>query len=218
MSPSTDVYRDRQEAGRRLASALSELDLDDPVVLGLPRGGVPVAREVADALDAPLDVLVVRKIGAPGHEEFGVGAIGEDDVEVLQDDTLRRLSLTRDDLQDTIDCERAELRDRVERYRGAAERVPVEGRTCVVVDDGLATGVSASAALQVLRARGPARIVLAVPVASPNGLERVRDDVDDTVVLQAPPGFRAVGMYYREFGQTTHDQVRDALAAEPRAS
>jgi putative phosphoribosyl transferase len=204
-------FRDRTDAGRRLARAVARLHLSDPVVLGLPRGGVPVAREVASALGAPLDVLVVRKVGAPGNPEFGVGAIGEGGVEVLDDETLSKLRLTRDALVPTIEAESVELRRRVTRYRRGAPPVEVAGRDAIVVDDGLATGVSATAAVRVLRRREPRRIVLAVPVGSPRSLGRLRPEVDDVVVLHAPESFRAVGSFYRDFGQTSDDEVAAIL-------
>jgi putative phosphoribosyl transferase len=205
-------FADRADAGRRLGEALAERDLDDPVVLGLPRGGVPVASEVAATLDAPLDVLVVRKIGAPRNPEFAVGAIGEGGAEFVDTDLLERLRLTRDDIEETLRREREELRRRVEAYRGEREGVDVEGRTVVVVDDGMATGASARVAVQVLRAREPERVVLGVPIASPSAVGRLEDVVDEVVTLGAPPDFLAVGAYYEDFGQTTDREVTERLA------
>ena len=205
------MFRDRADAGRRLASAVAELGLPDPVILGLPRGGVPVAREVAAALGAPLDVLVVRKLGAPSYPEFGVGAIGEGGVEVLDGSSLRRLGLTREALEPTIASESEELQRRVTRYRGEQPRIEVAGRDAVVVDDGLATGVSALAAVGVLRRRGPRTITLAVPVGAPRSVERLRSEVDRVVVLETPAGFGAVGSFYLDFGQTTDDEVAAIL-------
>ena len=204
-------YRDRRDAGRQLAEALGHL-ADDVVVLALPRGGVPVAHEVATALRAPLDVLVVRKVGAPGHAEYGIGAVGEEGVLVLQEDAMRRLGLGRDDVQATVDAERTELERRVTAYRGGRPGIPVEGRTVVVVDDGLATGVSASAALEVLRERGAAHVVLAVPVGAPHSIDRVRPLADEVVCPHQPRDFMAVGSFYRDFGQTSDEEVIDLLA------
>lgn len=212
-----DVFADRRAAGRALADRVAELDLDDPLVLGLPRGGVPVAAEVAARLDAPLDVLVVRKIGAPHHPEYGIGAIGEGGVRLLDDQALQRLHVTPDDLEPTIAREREELRRRVERYRGGQGGADVRGRTVVVVDDGLATGVSASAAVRVLRAREAGRIVFAVPVGAPEGVQRLRDLADEVVALSTPAGFGAVGSFYHDFHQVTDEEVVELLAASDRS-
>lgn len=205
-------FRDRREAGRELAAELADLEKEEPVVLALPRGGVPVAFEVALALRAPLDVLVVRKVGAPHNPEYGVGAIGEGGVLLLNDHALARLGLSRDDLQRTVDDERSELRRRVDRYRGGRPAVPIEGRTAVVVDDGLATGVSATAAVRVLRERGAGRVVVAVPVGAPDSVSRLEEEADAIVCLHAPASFMAVGSFYRDFGQTTDDEVVDLLS------
>lgn len=206
-------FSDRSDAGRRLGEAVAALDLPAPVVLGLPRGGVPVASAVAEACDAPLDVLVVRKVGAPGNPEFAVGAIGEGGVEHLSATTLERLGLSRDDLAGTIAEERTELQRRVVRYRGQEPMIDVRDRVVVLVDDGLATGASARAAAEVLRDLGPDRIVLAVPVAPPASAERFADVVDDLLALATPAGFMAVGSYYDDFGQVTDQEVTDVLAA-----
>lgn len=210
-------FRDRVDAGRRLGEVLRGRGLDHPVVLGLPRGGVPVAAEVAAALDAPLDVLVVRKIGAPRNPEFAVGAIGEGGAEFLDRELLDRLRLAPEDVADTVAREREELRRRVEAYRGAARPVDVTGRTVVVVDDGMATGASARVAVQVLRQRDPARTVLAVPVASSSAVARLSAVVDEVVALDAPPDFLAVGGYYDDFGQTSDREVTERLEAAARS-
>lgn len=212
------TFTDRRDAGRRLGEQIAGLALADPVVLGLPRGGVPVAAEVADALGAPLDVLVVRKVGAPGHPEYAVGAIGEGGIEVIDGATLAAHGWTRDDIQPTIDAEGEELGRRVAAYRGVRPPVGVEGRPVVVVDDGIATGSSAEAAIGVLRRRGPAWVVLAAPVASPQAVERLGGLVDEVVVVSAPAGFMAVGQAYRVFDQTSDREVTDLLAARPEVS
>lgn len=201
------TYQDRADAGRRLAEELAQRDLGDPVVLGLPRGGVPVARQVAERLEAPLDVVVVRKIGAPRNPEYALGAIGEGDVEVLDEDAMSQLGVDRTDLEQTIDEERNELQRRLDRYRGERRGVDVAGRTVVLVDDGVATGRTAAAAAQVLKARGADRVILAVPVGPPQSVEELRDRFDEVLVLQTPRGFRAVGAWYREFGQTSDQEV-----------
>lgn len=210
-------FHDRRDAGRRLAVALrdglgvSEPADRPPVVLGLPRGGVIVAGEVAAALAWPLDVLVVRKVGAPGNPELGVGAVGEGGVEVLDAGTLNALGLTRADVDATVAAEQAEVARRLERYRDGRPAADVVGRDAVIVDDGLATGVTAQAAVAVLRRRQPARVVLALPVAAPQGLARLRRDVDVVVCLLAPPEMRAVGSWYRDFSPTTDREVRREL-------
>lgn len=210
-------FTDRADAGRQLGTALRERGVDDPVVLGLPRGGVPVAAEVAATLGAPLDVLVVRKIGAPRNPEFAVGAIGEGGAEFVDDALLGRLRLSRDDIAGTIAAEREELQRRVEAYRGQRDAVDVDGRTVVVVDDGMATGASARVAVQVLRTRRPGRVVLAVPVASTSAVRRLQEVVDEVVALAAPPDFLAVGAYYDDFGQTSDREVTELLAGVGRS-
>lgn len=206
------TFQDRQDAGRQLAEALAGRRLDAPIVLGLPRGGVVVAAEVAARLDAPLDVVVVRKIGPPGNPELGVGAVGEGDVEVLDQAALDTLGLTREMLEASIASERDELARRVERFRGGGAGHDVAQRTVVVVDDGLATGVTAEAAARVLRERGARRIVLALPVASSQGLARLEPLVDEVVCLAPSDHLRAVGLWYADFDQTTDAQVADLLA------
>ncbi|MFE0518240.1 phosphoribosyltransferase family protein [Streptomyces sp. NPDC058954] len=205
-------YRDRKEAGRRLARRLEYLRGQDVVVLGLPRGGVPVAHEVAHALGAPLDVLVVRKLGVPWQPELGFGAIGEGGVRVLNDDVIRETGLERDDLAVVEQAERAELDRRVRLYRGGRAPVPVAGRTVVIVDDGLATGATAEAACRLVSGRHAARIVLAVPVAPPAALARLRGAADRTVVLHQPRPFGSVGVWYHDFTQVTDSEVTDLLA------
>ena len=210
-------FRDRTDAGRRLADHLRSLDLSDPVVLALPRGGVPVAVEVAAALGAPLDVLVARKVGAPGHKEFGIGAIAEGGGVVANGDAVRALELSTDDWHRLVAAEQRELERRVLRYRGDRPFPNVEGRDVIVVDDGLATGVTAEAAVRALRAKSPRRVVLAVPTCAPQTAERLAQIADDVVCLIAPPSFQAVGQWYERFDQTTDDQVV-ALLNQARTS
>ncbi|MFC8018233.1 phosphoribosyltransferase family protein [[Kitasatospora] papulosa] len=205
-------FTDRTDAGRRLAVALRHLGRRDPVVLGLPRGGVPVAYEVAQALGAPLDVIVVRKLGVPYHPELGFGAIGEGGVRVISEEIVRRAGVGEKDLVAVERAEAAELVRRAHAYREGRPRLPLEGRAVVVVDDGVATGATARAACQVVRAQGAAYVVLAVPVAPPDAAARLREDADEVVCLSAPVLFSAVGEWYRDFSQTSDEEVVALLA------
>ena len=204
-------FADRTDAGRRLAEHLAHLDLVDPVVFALPRGGVPVGYEVASRLGAPLDVIVARKIGAPFQPELGVGALAEGGVTVVDEHNLERLGLTLEGLAGTIAAEGAELARRVERYRGDAPMQSATGRTAIVVDDGLATGVTARAALRSLREHRPRRLILAVPVAPPGAADAIGPDADEVIVLEAPPQLAAVGQWYRDFTQTSDETVVDLM-------
>lgn len=206
------LFTDRTDAGRQLAEALRHLERRDPVVLGLPRGGVPVAYEVARALGAPLDVVVVRKLGVPYRPELGFGAIGEGGSRVISDEIVRHAGVREKDLEAVERAEEAELLRRAQTYREGRPRLPLEGRTVVVVDDGVATGATARAACQVVRAQGASRVVLAVPVASPDVAARLREDVDEVVCLSTPHLFSAVGEWYRDFSQTSDEEVVSLLA------
>jgi len=205
------IFRDRREAGVALGAALLGLSGDEPVVLALPRGGVPVAYEIARALHAPLDVLLVRKVGAPGNPELGMGAVAEGGVRVLDRDTIRALMISAEELDRSIERATAELAGQLQRYRGGRAAIELAGRTAIVVDDGLATGGTASAALRAVRARGARRVVLAVPVGSPQAVERLRPEADDVVCLNVPADLRAVGAWYRDFGQTSDAEVAELL-------
>ena len=206
------MFRDRSDAGRQLAGRLSGIRGLDVVVLGLPRGGVPVAAEVAHALDAPLDVVLVRKLGVPGHAELAMGAIGEDGVRVLNHDIVRQLNLDPVRLEQVEAAERAELERRAVRYRGDRPRVAVEDRTAIVVDDGIATGATARAACEVVRAQGASSVVLAVPVAPPEVLPELRRSADEVNVVSTPARLVAVGQWYDDFTQVSDDEVVAALA------
>ncbi len=209
------VFHDRQEAGQVLAERLSVLRPSDPVVLGIARGGVVVAAEVARALRAPLDVTVVRKLGVPWHPELGFGALGEDGVVVLNDALIEATGLSPEDVEGVVRIERAELERRVRRYRGDRPPVALRGRTAIVVDDGIATGSTIRAALEAVRRRGPDRLILAVPVAPPRTVRALRGDVDELVVVGSDEPFLAVGQFYDTFPQTSDDEVTALLAAAP---
>lgn len=216
------LFRDRREAGRELAERLRGMQgdgaLPEAVVLALPRGGVPVAHEVAEALEAPLDVLVVRKIGAPFHREVGVGAMAGDEVPLFDPSTLRALGLSEADLDSVVERERVELRRREQLYRQGRPAPELRGRTAIVVDDGLATGSTARAALRFVRRQAPARLVLAVPVGSPESVERMRAEADEVVCPHRPAGFMAVGEWYADFDQLTDEDVLTALHRRQGAS
>ncbi|MDN3029185.1 phosphoribosyltransferase family protein [Streptomyces sp. S.PB5] len=205
-------YTDRPEAGRRLARSLEQLRGQDVVVLGLPRGGVPVAHEVAVALGVPLDVLVVRKLGVPWQPELAFGAVGENGMLVLNDAVLEELPLDPDRRERVVENERAELDRRVRRYRQGRDRLPVVGRTVVVVDDGLATGATAEAACRVVRGLGAARIVLAVPVGPTQTIDRLRAVADQVVCPQPVHRLGSVGSWYDDFAQVADAEVIALLA------
>ncbi|MGA5065476.1 phosphoribosyltransferase family protein [Streptomyces exfoliatus] len=200
-------FSDRTDAGRQLAARLGHLEDQDVVVLGLPRGGVPVAAEVADALGAPLDICLVRKLGTPGQPELAMGALGEGGVRVLNERVLRRTGADERDIAAAEEREHAELDQRAGRYRGSRPSIPLEGRTVLVVDDGLATGATALAACRVVRAKGAARIVLAVPVAPRGWTDRLGGEADETVSVHTPELFYAIGQFYRDFTQTPDAEV-----------
>ncbi|WP_086823751.1 phosphoribosyltransferase family protein [Streptomyces sp. NRRL B-24572] len=200
-------FSDRSDAGRQLAARLDHLKGHDVVILGLPRGGVPVAAEVADALDAPLDICLVRKLGVPHQPELAMGALGEGGVRVLNERVIAETRVSERDLAAVEEREHAELEQRAVRYRGSRPSVPLDGRTVVVVDDGLATGATALAACRVVRARGAARIILAVPVAPRGWTARLGGEADETVSVHAPELFFAIGQFYRDFSQTPDAEV-----------
>lgn len=206
-------FRDRQDAGRRLADRLQHYAPDAPVVLGVPRGGVPVAAEVARSLHAPLDVVLVRKLGLPAQPELAMGAIGEGGVRVLDRALISAVGVRPSELAAVEERERAELLRRTERYRGSCPMTPLDGRTAIVIDDGVATGATARAACEIVRARGARHVVLAVPVAAPRSLDALRDVADEVVCLTSPSSLRAVGEWYDDFTPISDDEVRQLLAA-----
>jgi predicted phosphoribosyltransferase len=211
------IFADRKEAGRFLAAGLKKYaGRDDAIVLGLPRGGVPVAAEVARALRLPLDVLVVRKLGAPAQEELAIGAIGEGGVRVLNEQLVRNLGLEGGDIDRIAVREERELRRRVAAYRGGHEALDVEDKIVVVVDDGVATGATMRAGLQALKAMGAAKVIAAAPVGAADSVAALENNADEVVVLQTPEWFSAVGQWYEDFGQTTDEEVRGILEASRR--
>jgi predicted phosphoribosyltransferase len=213
-------FHDRREAGQELGLRLmqwaSDGELFEPVVLALPRGGVPVAAEVTRALGAPLDVLVVRKIGVPGRPEVGIGAVVGDDPPLFDRTSLDMLGLSEERLAPDVAREREELRRRAQRYRGDRPEPDVLHRAVILVDDGLATGVTARAALRHLRGREPSRLILAVPVGAPEAASALRAEADDVICLSQPPDFQAVGLWYEDFAQVDDEEVVRILDASRR--
>jgi len=207
------IFRDRTDAGRRLAARMTEYaGRSDVLVLALPRGGVPVAFEVARALRAPLDVFLVRKLGVPGQEELAMGAIASGGVRVVNEDVVRHLGIPPEVIDAVAAREQGELERRERAYRDERPAPDVRGRTVILVDDGLATGSTMRAAALALRQQGPARVVVAVPVASREACEEFRGEVDDIVCAATPEPFMGVGRWYEDFSQTTDEEVRELLA------
>jgi putative phosphoribosyl transferase len=207
-------FADRQDAGRKLAERLMAYREQQPVVIGLPRGGVVVAYEVAMALGAPLDILVVRKLGAPDQPELGIGAVVDaDDPQVmLYDELVRRLGVSREHIDAEVEQQIEEIRRREHEYRADRPPTSIEGRTVVLVDDGIATGSTVRAAIWALRARHPRHIVLATPVVAPETLSILEHEADTVIALAAPSWFRAVGQFYTNFAQTTDEEVVSLLS------
>jgi len=209
------MFTDRRAAGRELATALMRFKLESPVVLAIPRGGVPVGFEVALALQAPLDIIVARKLGAPGQHELGLGAIvdGDHPQSVLNEDIIRELGVSAQYLQKEIETELKEIRRRQAAYRKGRPPVAVAGRAVIVVDDGIATGGSIRAALRGVKRMAPKKVVLAVPVAPSDTIESLRSEADEIVCLDTPEYFMAIGEFYEDFSQTNDDEVIELLEA-----
>jgi putative phosphoribosyl transferase len=207
------LFANRHEAGAVLAGLLKHYaNRPDVLVLALPRGGLPVAFEVAQALNAPLDVFVVRKLGVPGHDELAMGAIATGGVRVLNHDVVGHLGLSDEAIDRVMEKEKKELERRERIYRGNRAPPNMQGRTVILVDDGLATGSTMRAAVAALRKQQPSRIVVAVPVAAPEACEELRSEVDETVCAATPQPFLGVGRWYRDFSQTTDEEVHELLA------
>ncbi|MDB6148018.1 MAG: putative phosphoribosyl transferase [Spartobacteria bacterium] len=213
------IFRDRTEAGRRLADRLEKYaGRDDVIVLGLPRGGVPVAYEIARRLHLPLDVFIVRKLGVPGFEELAVGAIASGGVRVLNQDVIRALPNADEMIEAVTATQRTELERREKLYRDNQPFPDLRTRTVILVDDGLATGATMRAAVAALRQCGAARIVVAVPVGAPDTCREFENEVDETICVLAPEYFHAVGQFYQDFSQTSDEEVRELLARAARDS
>jgi len=210
----TDRFANRAEAGRRLAQQLDAYaERSDVIVLGLPRGGVPVAAEVAEHLGAPLDVFLVRKLGVPGHQELAMGAIAEGGVQVLDERLIDALAIPRAVVHEIAQREQLELDRRDRQYRGTGPRPNVADRTVIVVDDGLATGATMEAAVLALRQLGPAGVIVAAPVGAPETCQRLRQHADRVVCVEMPRDLGAVGRWYDDFTQTTDEEVRQLIGA-----
>jgi predicted phosphoribosyltransferase len=209
--PQPTRFADRGDAGRQLAARLRPLATEDPIVIGLPRGGVPVAEQVAAALGASLEVLAVRKLGAPHNPEYGIGAIAEGGTRVFDPEALAVLGIDGGQLDSIVARETAELHRRVAAYRGERPLPRFEERTVIVVDDGVATGVTDTAALRAIRRLGARRVVLAVPVCAPDSAARLREEADELICLSEPPLLCGVGQCYRDFSQVSDDEVIAAI-------
>jgi putative phosphoribosyl transferase len=204
-------FADRRDAGRQLAEQLSHLADFRPVVVALPRGGVPVAREIADRLEAPLETLTVRKLGAPHNPEYGIGAVAEDGTAVIDSEAVEVLGLRNAQLDRIVERESDEILRRLAAYRGDREPLDLSDRTVIVVDDGVATGFTDLAALRAVRRKQPRRVLLAVPVCPADAIERLRSECDEIICLRAPRRMFGVSQFYRDFSQVSDEEVLDAL-------
>ncbi|MFE8072359.1 phosphoribosyltransferase [Marinobacteraceae bacterium S3BR75-40.1] len=209
-----DSFTNRTEAGALLAEEFGKHAgrFSSPLVLGLPRGGVPVAAAVARALDAELDILTVRKVGVPGQPELAMGALASGDIRVRNERVIRGLGVSEDSFNRVARNELEELQRRETRFRGERPRPSMRDRTVILVDDGVATGSTMRAAIQAVRQQDPREVIVAVPVAAPDSLELLRDEADDVICLMAPAGFAGVGQWYRDFAQTADEEVQSLLA------
>lgn len=204
-------YKNRQDAGRQLAEKLKQYAVEEPIILALPRGGVVLGYEIAKELKAPLDIVVPRKIGAPNQPEFGIGAIAPNKVQIINEGALKMLGLTENDLKELIEYETKEMERRIKLYRKGLPDINIQGKTVIIVDDGLATGVSTKAALLSIKKMNPKKIILAVPVGPPDTTSRFRQEVDDLICIYEPIDFYAVGGYYEDFSQISDEEVIDLL-------
>lgn len=206
------IFTDRKQAGKKLAKKLHEYkDTEDVVVLGLPRGGVPVAYEVAKELDAHLDVFIVRKLGVPSHPELAMGAIASGGIKVTNENVIHQAGVTEEQIEEVVREEKRELKNRERLFRGARPDLKLKGKTVILVDDGLATGASMRAALQALKEHDPAKIVVAIPTGPEDTCKEFKTKVDEMICLETPTPFWGVGGSYRDFSQTTNQEVRELL-------
>lgn len=216
MSRGIAIFRDREDAGRRLAERLERYRDEDVVVLALPRGGVPVGYEVSRALDAPLDVFVARKVGAPGQPELAIGAVAPGGVRMVNERVVRELGVSEDWIESAAEKELAEVARRMRRFRGERPEPEIEGRTVILVDDGIATGMTVRAAVRAIREKRPRRIVLAVPVCAGVTAEALSREVDELVCLQIPQDLWAIGLWYENFRQLEDEEVVELLERSRR--
>lgn len=206
------IFQDRGEAGKKLAEKLIQFHFQNPVVLALPRGGVPVGLEIAKILQAPLEVVVARKIGAPGNPEFGIGAISEGGVKVLDEQTITLLGLSEEEIENLAELEKKRLQERVEKYRKGQPLPSLEGKVAILVDDGLATGITAKAAIEALKKQHPQEIILATPVCARDRVAMLKAMVGKVVCLITSFKFKAVGTWYKDFRQISDEEVVEMLA------
>jgi predicted phosphoribosyltransferase len=207
-----EKFKNREEAGSALAEKLENYkDQSDVVVLGLPRGGVPVAEKIAGAIGAPLGVFVVRKLGVPGHEELAMGAIGSGGVRVMNDEVVRSMNVSKEQIDVTVEKEQRKLKEREEKYRGQRPELDLQGKTVILVDDGIATGATMKVSVKALRQHKPAKLVVAVPVAPPQTCRELEQAVDELICPVQPANFGAIGAFYDDFSQTSDEEVREIL-------
>lgn len=211
MTEGTTIFRDREDAGRRLAERLVRYRGENPIILALPRGGVPVGYEISRLLQAPLDVIIARKLGAPGQPELAVGAVAPGGVRVVNDRTVQWLSIPGDWIESAVQKELAEVRRRTRRFRGERAELTIGGRTAILVDDGIATGMTARAAIRAVGAQQPRRVVLAVPVCAQETMGKLEAEVDEIVCLQTPADLWAIGFWYENFHQVSDEEVVELL-------
>jgi len=208
------MFEDRTDAGRQLADLLDDLDVEADVVLAIPRGGLPIGRAVADRLGIPLDVVVASKVGAPWNPELAIGAVASDGTVWLNDGLIEDLGLSDDDVQRRVDAERESAAEKRDLYREDRPPLDLSGKAVLVVDDGVATGATTTACLRSVRNAGAVRVILAVPVAPPSSVERLRGEADEVVTVETPPHFGAVGQFYHSFAQVSDEEARTYLETE----
>ncbi|MBN1684019.1 MAG: phosphoribosyltransferase [Gammaproteobacteria bacterium] len=205
------TFKNREDAGKQLAKLLKNYKKQNPIILGMPRGGVPVAYEIAKQLKAPLDVIVSRKIGAPGQEEFAIGAIAPGNIMILDQALVSSFSLTKEELIRLVDKEKKEMNRRIKRFRGEKPPLNVKNRTVIIVDDGIATGRTALAAIRAVRKQKPKSIVLAAGACAPDTIAMLEKEADQVICVMKPSPFFAVGSFFDDFGQTTDEEVVELL-------